>query len=264
MTVQTTVEVKPPTRAAGMVADTFGPPQTLSRVLATRQLEEITIGDDGAAESYTIDIDSVEVAEFTTSGSNTAEQIVDELLTDLLASGIVAEKVGTTQILIEARGDLATDDFTIALSTAVGTFAVVQLVEHAQEVPFGLGLVRDDRAPAGERRARLPRLVGDVSATGLFLGIAAQDTMREPNAQGWPHLSMPRIVRVGHVFVTVEGSGVEGAPLFVRYASGGGGTQLGAFRIDTDSTTAVAVPGLRSMEDWSVGGVIEAEIYPQT
>lgn len=264
MTVQTTVDIKPATRAAGMVADTFGPPQTISRVLATRQLEEITLGDDGGAESYTIDIDSVEVAEFTSSGSNTAEQIVDALLSDLLTSGIVAEKVGTTKILIEAPGDLATDDFVIALSTVTGTFAVVQLVAHAQEVAFGLGLVRDDRAPGTGRRARLPRLASDVSATGLFLGVAAQDTMREPSATGWPHLSMPKIFRIGHIYVIVEGTGVEGAPLFVRHASGAGGTQIGAFRDDTDTSSAVAVPGLRAMEDWSAGGIIEAEFIPQT
>lgn len=261
--VQSSYPLAPPTRAAGLVVNTFGDPQFISRALATRQLEEITIGDDGAAESYTIDIDSVEVAEFTTSGSNTAEQIVDALLSDLIASGIVAEKVGTTQILIEAPGDGVDAGFVIALSTAVGTFAVVQLVEHAQEVPFGLGLVRDDRAPGAERRARLPRLATDVTA-GLFLGIAAKNVMNEPNANGWPHLSMPDIMRVGHIYVTVEGSGVEGANLFVRHASGGGGTQLGAFRVGTDTSTAVAVPGLRALEDWAAGGVLAAEFFPQT
>lgn len=264
MPIQTTVETKPASRAAGMVADSFGPSQFLSRALATRQFEEITIGDDGAAETYTITIDSVEVASFASSGSNTAEELVDALLSDLITSGIVAEKVGTTKIVIEAPGDGADDGFVIAISTAVGTYDLVQLVEHAQEVAFGLGLVRDDRAPGSERRARLPRLASDVSATGLFLGVAAQDTMREPSATGWPHLSMPKILRQGHIYVTVEGSGVEGAPLFVRHASGGGGSVLGAFRDDTDTSTAVAVPGLRAMEDWSVGGIIEAEISPQT
>lgn len=262
MTVQTTTETKPATRAAGMVADDFGPPQFISRVLATRQLEEITLGDDGAAETYTITIDSVEVASFASSGSNTAEELVDALLSDLITSGIVAEKVGTTQILIEAPGDGADDGFVIALSTAVGTYDLVQLVAHAQEVAFGLGLVRDDRAPGTERRARLPRLATDVTA-GLFLGVATQDTMREPNASGWPHLSMPKILRKGHIYVTVEDTGIEGAPLFLRHATGTG-TVIGEFRDDADTASCVAIPGLRAMEDWSAAGVIEAEFIPQT
>lgn len=260
--VQTSYPTAPPSRAAGLVANTFGSPEFISRVLSTRQLEQITIGDDGAAETYTITIDGVEVASFATSGSNTAEQIVDALLSDLITSGIVAEKVGTTIILIDAPGDGVDDGFVIVLSTAVGTFAVAQLVAHGQEVAFGLGLVRDERAPAGEQRARLPRLSTDVTA-GLFLGVAAMDTMREPNASGWPHLSMPKILRVGHIFVIVEDTGLEGENLFVRHAVDTG-DQIGAFRNDIDTASCVAVPGLRAMEKWTAAGVIKAEFFPQT
>lgn len=260
MTVQTTTEVKPASRAAGMIVSPFGPTQFISRPLATRQLEELTFGTtDG---TYTVTIDGVLVATFTSS-SDTAEAIRDEILSDLVASGIVAEEgTSVAKLIIEAPGDGPDDGFVIAISV-VTTYAIVQLVEHAQEVPFGLGLVRDDRAPGTERRVRLPRLATDVTSGG-FSGIAAMDTMNEPNALGWPHLSMPGIMRQGHIYVLVEGSGVEGAPLFVRHASGGGGTQLGTFRVGTDSTTAVAVPGLSSREDWSADGIIEAEYLPQT
>lgn len=260
--VQTSYPVAPPSRAAGLVASTFGSPEFISRPLSTRQLEEITIADDGGAELYTITIDSVEVANFTSSGSNTAEEIVDELMTDLLASGIVAEKVGTTIILIEAPGDGEDDGFVIVLSSVTGDFDLVQLVAHAQEVAFGLGLVRDDRAPGTEVRARLPRLATDVTA-GLFLGVASKDTMREPNAGGWPHLSMPKILRVGHIFVVVEDTGLEGQNLFVRHAVDTG-DQIGAFRNDIDTASCVAVPGLRAMETWTAAGVIKAEFFPQT
>jgi len=268
MPVQTTYATKPASRAAGMVANAFGPPQYVSRPLSTRQLEEITFGDDGGAELYTVTIDGVEVANYTSTGTNTATQLRDEIYNDLVAAGIVTEQVSTDKLLIEAPGDDAADDFTIALSAVSGTFSKTQLVAHGQEVPFGLGLVRDDRAPSGgPRKCRLPRLATDVTG-GLFLGVAAQNVMREPNVNGWPHQSMPNILRVGHIYVVVEapaaGAGTEGKNLFMRHASGAGGTQLGAFREDADSASAVAVPGLRAMEDWTAAGTVLAEFIPQT
>lgn len=258
MTIQTTTETKPASRAAGMVADTFGPPQFISRVLATRQLEELTFGTtDG---TYTVTIDDVEVASFVASG-DTAEDIRDAIQADLVTSGIVSETVSTNKIIIEAPGDGADDGFVISIAVISG-YVLANLVVHGQEVAFGLGLVRDDRAPGTERRARLPRLATDETS-GLFLGVSAQDTMREPSATGWPHLSMPKILRQGHIYVIVEDTGIEGAPLFVRHSTGTG-TQIGAFRDDADTASCVAVPGLRAMEDWSAAGLVEAEFIPQT
>ena len=87
--------------------------------------------------------------------------------------------------------------------------------------------------------------------------------MREPSATGWPHLSLPKIMRKGHIYVIVEDTGIEGANLFVRHAVDTG-DQIGAFRDDVDTASCVAVPGLRAMEDWSAAGIIEAEYFPQT
>ena len=259
MTVQASYPATPPARAAGMVVNTFGPPQYISRPLSTRQLEQLTFGTtDGL---YTVTIDGVEVANYTAS-TDTATVIRDAVLADLLVAGIVAEAVSTDKLIIEAPGDDASDEFVIAISV-VASYAAAQLVAHASEVPFGLGLVRDDRAPAGgPRKCRLPRLATDVTA-GMFLGVAASHTMSEPNAGGWPHLSMPNILRVGHIYVVVEDVGIEGAPLFLRHATGTG-TQIGAFRDDADSASCVAIPGLRALESWSAGGVVAAEYFPQT
>lgn len=259
MTVQTSYPATPPDRAAGMIVNTFGSPQFISRAVSTRQLEELTFGTtDG---TYTVTIDGAEVASFAAS-SDTAEAIRDEILTDLLAAGIVAEE-GTTvaKLIIEAPRDGADDGFVIAISVVTG-YVLLNFVEHAQEVAFGLGLVRDDRAPGTERRARLPRLATDVSA-GLFLGVAAMNTNREPNVNGWPHLSTPDIMRVGHIYVIVEDTGLEGENLFVRHAVDTG-DQIGAFRNDIDTASCVAVPGLRAMEDWTAAGVIAAEYFPNT
>ncbi|NIR31641.1 MAG: hypothetical protein GWN84_20485 [Gammaproteobacteria bacterium] len=259
--VQTTYNTTPPSKAAGHVADLFGPPQFLGdHVLATRQLENIiNTGQDG---TYTITIDGVEVANFVAS-TNTATQIRDGLKSDLDAAGIVNEAVSTDQLNIEAPGDDADDGFTIAISTVTG-YALTNLVEHGQEVPFGLGLVNDDQAPSGQKKCRLPRLATDVTS-GLFLGIAAKNVAREPNANGWAHQSLPDVLRMGHIYVVAEGTGTKGAPLYCRHAKNGTGKdQLGAFRVDDDSSNAVAVPGLRALEAWSAAGPVLAEYFPQT
>ncbi len=258
MTVQLTTEVKPASRAAGMIVSPFGPTQFISRPLATRQLENLLFGTtDG---TYTVTIDGVEVASFAAT-AQTATQIRDAIQSDLVTSGIVSETVSTDQIIIEAPGDGADDGFVIAIAVISG-YVLTNLVVHAQEVPFGLGLVRDDRAPGTERRARLPRLATDVTSGG-FLGIAHADTMMEPNASGWAHLSMPGIMRQGHIYVIVEDVGLEGDNLFLRHAVDTG-DQIGAFRNDIDTASCVAVPGLSAREDWTAAGIIEAEYIPQT
>lgn len=254
MPVQTSYNESPRSRAAGMVADMLGPAQVAGKYsLSTRQLEQLTFSTtDG---TYTVTINGVEVASFAAS-SDTAADIRDDILADLLGNGIVAEAVSTDKLIIEAGGDDADDAFTIAIATITG-YTKTQLVAHAQEVPFGLGLVSDDRAPSGSKKCRLPRLSTDVAR---FLGISMQNVMREPNVLGWDHLSQPDIVRVGRVYVVAEGSGTEGAKLYTRYAAGAGGSQLGAFRVDDDTSTAAAVPGLRALEAWSTGGIVLAEI----
>jgi len=50
----------------------------------------------------------------------------------------------------------------------------------------------------------------------------------------------------------------------MRFASGAGGTQLGAFRKDADTATAVAIPGMRALETWAASGIVMAELFPQT
>jgi hypothetical protein len=60
----------------------------------------------------------------------------------------------------------------------------------------------------------------------------------------------------GKFYATVEGSPTVGAAVYVRIASGSGGSQIGAFRLDADSSTAVLVPNARFESDFqaAVGG----------
>lgn len=256
--MQTTFDVKPARAFAGMHATTF-PYGFISRALSTKQLEELTFSTtDG---TYTVTINGTEVASFVAS-TNTATQIRDGVLSDLQASAapVVATASSTNKILIE-KDDFG-DAFTITIPTISG-YTKTQLVAQDATAPFGAGVVRDDRAAVSGKQCRLPRLSTDVTA-GLFLGVLAANTSKSPASGGWEAGSIPDILRMGHIYVLVEGTGTEGAPLFVRYAAGAGGSQLGAFRTDADTSTAVAIPGMRALETWTASGIVLAELYPQT
>ncbi|HEV7717126.1 MAG TPA: hypothetical protein VGO53_16125 [Steroidobacteraceae bacterium] len=255
--MQTTFPLRPLRAFAGMHADTY-PSAFISRALSTRQLVELTFGT--ADGTYTVTINGVEVANFV-AATKTATQIRDAIAADLAASAapVIATPSSTNKLLLENAGYEAA--FTIAIPTIAG-YTSSQTVPQGQVAPFGAGVVRDDGAAVSGKQCRLPRLAADVTLGG-FLGVLASNTAKMP-ANGWPDKSMPDIMRAGHIYVLVEGTGIEGAGLFMRFATGAGGSQLGAFRGDADSGTAVAVPGMRALETWTTGGIVLAELQPQT
>lgn len=258
--MQTTYPLRPARSKAGMHADTF-PFGFISRALATRQTEEVTFGTtDG---TYTVTVDGVLLATYV-AASKTATQIRDAVLALVQAAGggVVATASSTNKMLLD---NLDNEDvgFVLAVSTVAG-YSVAHLVAQGEAVPFGVALVADDRAPVTGLLCRLPRLATDVTG-GRFLGVAAANTANEPHAlAGWPNKSMPDILRTGHIYVLAEGTGVEGVTLFTRFAAGGGGSQLGAWRADADTASAVVVPGCRALESWSAAGPVLAEVTPQT
>jgi hypothetical protein len=242
---------------AGMTVDSFLN-EFLSRALASQQLEELTFGTtDG---TYTVTINGVVVGTFAASG-NTAAEIRDNIYDDIVASAapVVATKVSTNKLLLE-KADFG-DAFTIAISTVSG-YSKSQLVNQDQTAGFGLGLVADDMAPVSGQRCRLPRQATDISAK--FLGISHGDTGLPYSGNGWPAGSMVSILRRGHIWVVTETAIAEQAQLFCRYAAGAGGSVLGAFRNDADTSTAGAVVGLKALEACSGAGLVPAEYIPNT
>lgn len=255
--MQTTFNTSPARAFAGMEADTY-PSAIISRVLSTKQLVELLFGTtDG---TYTVTINGTLVGTFAASTS-TATAIRDDIYNDIAASAapVTVTKVSTNKLWIE-KNDYG-DPFTIAISTVSG-YTKTQLVDQSTIAPFGVGVVADDRAAVSGKQCRLPRQAADVTG-GNFLGVLRANTSKMP-AGGWPAQSVPDIVRQGHIYVLVEGTGAEGAPLYMRYASGSGGSQLGAFRADADTSTAAAVPGLKALEAWTASGIVLAEVHPQT
>lgn len=125
--------------------------------------------------------------------------------------------------------------------------------EVAVATPFGVGVTRD-----GEDNAVVPDATGEVSTKGLFLGVTVHTHAVESSASGtasYPAKSVASIMKKGRILVLVEESVNAGDQAFCRFASGSGGSQLGAFRKSADSTTAVAVPGAYFHKGASAGGL---------
>lgn len=86
-------------------------------------------------------------------------------------------------------------------------------------------------------------------ATGEITGIhGAGVVLRDPtkaSGVGYESGDMMRVMIRGRAFVLAEETVVVTDTPFARFASGGGGTQLGAFRNDADTATCVALPNSR-------------------
>lgn len=231
----------------------------ISRINATRRLYSVVVGGttDG---TYKILYDGVEVAEFAAS-SNSAAEIRDGLLADLVADGtMTAEASSTNTILIESKEYGSSP--VVTSSTTGATLTVTELVPQSQEIPFGVGVVTDPRAADSGLQCRLPRLTGEVSSPTL-LGIAARDASLPANAGGWASQSSVSVLRRGRIWCVSETAQSEGANPYCRFAAGTG-TQLGAFRNDADSTTAVQAKGLIVVKGCTGAGIFLAEFAPQT
>lgn len=95
-------------------------------------------------------------------------------------------------------------------------------------------------------QCKLPTVTGDV--TGKPLGLAVYDASLTPawpasTGEPYPIGSGVSILRKGRAWVKVEEAVAPFDPVFVRFAAGGGGTALGAFRKSADTATAVQLPG---------------------
>lgn len=131
--------------------------------------------------------------------------------------------------------DLGVKDKTTALAVAAA-------------VPYGVLAVRDlTNTSAWNVAGKVPSTSGSITTLGSILGVVMADQGRaqDPSVAvaTLPINSAMSILRTGRIWVLVEEAVVAGDQAFARFASGGGGTQLGAFRKSADTATAVAVPG---------------------
>ena len=112
--------------------------------------------------------------------------------------------------------------------------------ESSATIAFGLGLVN----PGSERVAKLP-----AASTDIFMGVSAWDLDHQPDTGALDLVSglaggiLPKgdlkVLRKGRLFVVVDPSVNSITPFkdrgFVRYATNGGNTTIGAFSNVTDA-----------------------------
>jgi hypothetical protein len=111
-------------------------------------------------------------------------------------------------------------------------------------VPFGVGVVKRASPADTVEQCGVPTATADVTARPR--GIALIDQTRKGpqagNAGGYESGDIVSYLKQGRIWVAVEGAVSQDSSAFCRFASGAGGTQLGAWRADADTGTAVAFP----------------------
>ena len=118
----------------------------------------------------------------------------------------------------------------------------VSAVNPSADVPFGVALAQG----AADGQCKLPAASGDIAK---ILGVAALVQTKEqplPSASGPVVYKMGSdiaLMRKGRIYVKVEEAVSAMDAVFIRFASGGGGTQLGAFRKSADTASAAQVSG---------------------
>lgn len=108
----------------------------------------------------------------------------------------------------------------------------------------------------------------DASVTlADFEGVALYDSAKEPGvttsgeeAEYADEETVQVLVR-GAVVVATEDACSSGGAVYVRVTSGAGGSQLGAFRSEADTASAVLVTGARYARDSAAGALNQVEFY---
>lgn len=113
-------------------------------------------------------------------------------------------------------------------------------------------------------RGKLPTAAVEITG-GKALGVTRYQPMRMVNwpagvSVPFPNGSTAPLIRRGLVWVKVEEAVAQGDPVFVRHASGAGGTALGAFRKSADTTTAAQLPGAVYRTSASANGLALVEV----
>jgi hypothetical protein len=101
-----------------------------------------------------------------------------------------------------------------------------------------------------------------------FQGVAVFDESLEPNTipsqnqtAEYHDYDTVSVMKKGAIWVTTEDACSFGEPVYVRTLPGAGGTQIGAFRSDADSATAILVTGAEWGKDSTAGNLNVLEMY---
>lgn len=134
--------------------------------------------------------------------------------------------------------------------------------EASAEIPFGCGVVMDKAAGqlTNRQAVKLP-----TAATDTFVGVAIRghmaDTLMGTTISGPKPGVGFNVAFDGEVLVKVESAVVKGNRAFMRFATGAGGSQLGIFRADADTNTAVELKGAEFMESGAANSFVWLRIH---
>lgn len=226
----------------GMVA--YGLADFISKKNATRQLVKILVVTNAADETYTVTIAGT-AYEFTNSNPG-SKTIVRDGLEALIEAGtqtVTWTDSSTDAGIIENTSREAALVITASSQTS-GNLTATEQVPFGQAVSFGRAVCWNEQGADDE--CRLPRVSTDVG--DRIWGVAAADhlieTVPEATSGYYPNFSAISILRRGYIWVICESAiTAVGADVYVRYAAGSGGSNLGAFRGDADTSTAAVLPG---------------------
>lgn len=205
---------------------------------------------------YTVTINGVPFT-YTSDGSGTTAEITVGLAAAINAGSEPVRASGAdTPLIVESSNDYP--NFT----HAVGANLVATVTQSGQEIPCGVFVCMDE-GNTDEQAARLPAASGDVTggrALGVVLNDVAKTEYSVSRKQTFHMNSMFPVLEDGVVWVRVEEAVAKGDAAFARYASGSGGTQLGAFRKSADTSTAAQVPGATYESDAAAGALAKLRV----
>jgi hypothetical protein len=100
-----------------------------------------------------------------------------------------------------------------------------------------------------------------VDTNSVPIGVTLHTHQADPLIGiGIPNKGTLNLLKRGRVYVTVEEAVTPASPVFVRFASGAGGTQKGGFRASADSATAVAWTRARYLTTAAAAGLAVLEV----
>jgi hypothetical protein len=153
----------------------------------------------------------------------------------------------------EAVLGMMTEDFTRYVDTVIPQVGV----------KTGVLLTADKTSGKVRNAAKLPAAAGDVVKPSA-MGIVPLDVMRDiiPASDGtdWPALRPCPVLRRGRIWVLAESAVARWTYPYVRYASGAGGSSLGGFRADADTSTAAQLTNAIYLTDADPGALVLLEI----
>lgn len=257
---QTTYSLENPIAYEGMPA--YGFAEYFTAINATRQLSSIVF-TAANAEDYVLNINGVAFT-YTSDGSATATEIRDALkaLIDADTSlPVTVSTLSTNGLYIESTDRESGFTITNVGSDTVGNVVITEAQGQDQKIPFGKVVVWDDRGADNE--CRLPTAAADIG--DRTFGVAAGDhglqgDCCEPFA-GYPDGSAISVLRKGTIWVICEDAlTTVGKDVYVRYAAGSGGSELGSVRSDADGSTAAILNGASFRGKCEAGGLVKLEL----